>query len=91
MVPYFDNANPHHVIEILGEVKYPGSYPIVLGKTTINDIILDAGDLLPTADISKIYINNNTISKIPDRELERILLKDELNRSIEEKLTLKLG
>ena len=89
MVPYFDNANPHHVIEILGEVKYPGSYPIVLGKTTINDIILDAGDLLPTADISKIYINNNTISKIPDRELERILLKDELNRSIEEKAYVK--
>ena len=89
MVPYFDNANPHHVIEIIGEVKYPGSYPIILGETTINDIILDAGGLLPNADLSKIYINNNTISKIPDRELERILLKDELNRSIEEKAYVK--
>ena len=39
--------------------------------------------------MSKIFINNNTISKIPDRELERILLKDELNRSIEEKAYVK--
>ena len=89
MVPYFDNANPHHIVEIIGEVKYPGSYPIILGETTINDIILDAGGFLPNADLSKIFINNNTISKIPDRELERILLKDELNRSIEEKAYVK--
>ena len=35
------------------------------------------------------YINNKTIVKIPDRELERILLKDEINRSIEEKAYVK--
>ena len=89
MVPYFDNENPHNIVEILGEVKYPGSYPIITGATTINDIIIEAGGFLPNADSSKIYVNNSTIIKIPDRELERILLKDELNRSIEEKAYVK--
>ena len=89
MVPYFDNENPHNVVEIIGEVKYPGSYPIIAGETTINDIIYEAGGFLPNADSSKIFINNSTIAKIPDRELERILLKDELNRSIEEKAYVK--
>ena len=89
MVPYFDNENPHNIVEILGEVKYPGSYPIITGATTINDIIIEAGGFLPNADSSKIYVNNSTIIKIPDRELERILLKDGLNRSIEEKAYVK--
>ena len=89
MVPYFDNENPHNIVEILGEVKYPGSYPIITGATTINDIITEAGGFLPNADSSKIYVNNSTIIKIPDRELERILLKDGLNRSIEEKAYVK--
>ena len=89
MVPYFDNKNPHNIVEIIGEVNYPGSYPIKAGVTTINDIIHEAGGLLPNADSSKIYVNNSTIIKIPDRELERILLKDELNRSIEEKAYVK--
>ena len=89
MVPYSYNENPHTIVEIAGEINYPGTYPIEIGKTTISDIIKVAGGFLPSADSSKIYINNNTIVKIPDRELERILLKDEINRSIEEKAYVK--
>ena len=89
MVPYSYNENPHEIVEIVGEINYPGTYPIKIGTTTISDIIRLAGGFLPSADSSKIYINNKTIVKIPDRELERILLKDEINRSIEEKAYVK--
>ena len=89
MVPYSYNEDPHEIVEIVGEINYPGTYPIKIGKTTISDIIRLAGGFLPSADSSKIYINNKTIVKIPDRELERILLKDEINRSIEEKAYVK--
>ncbi|MEL1223984.1 MAG: SLBB domain-containing protein [Candidatus Neomarinimicrobiota bacterium] len=89
MVPYSYNEDPHEIVEIVGEIQYPGTYPIKIGTTTISDIIRLAGGFLPSADSSKIYINNKTIVKIPDRELERILLKDEINRSIEEKAYVK--
>ena len=89
MVPYSYNENPHEIVEIVGEINYPGTYPIKIGTTTISDIIRLAGGFLPSADSSKIYINNKTVVKIPDRELERILLKDEINRSIEEKAYVK--
>jgi protein involved in polysaccharide export with SLBB domain len=89
MVPYSYNKDPHNIVEIIGEINYPGTYPIVAGKTTINDIINAAGGFLSSADTSRIYINNSAIVKIPDRELERILLKDEMNRSIEEKAYVK--
>ena len=89
MVPYSYNEDPHEIVEIIGEINYPGTYPIKIGTTTISDIIRLAGGFLPSADSSKIYINNKTIVKIPDRELERILLKDEINRSIEEKAYVK--
>ena len=58
-------------VEIVGEINYPGTYPIKL-ETTISDIIRLAGDFTEKHS-SKIYINNKTIVKIPDRELERIL------------------
>jgi len=89
MVPYSYNKDPHNIVEIIGEINYPGTYPIVVGNTTINDIINAAGGFLSSADTSRIYINNSAIVKIPDRELERILLKDELNRSIEERAYVK--
>ena len=89
MIPYSYNEDPHEIVEIVGEINYPGTYPIKIGTTTISDIIRLAGGFLPSADSSKIYINNKTIVKIPDRELERILLKDEINRSIEEKAYVK--
>ena len=40
-------------------------------------------------DSTKFIINNRTISSSPDRELERILLKDQLNRSVEEQAYVK--
>ena len=89
MIPFSSNVDPHTIVEIKGEVNYPGSYPIENGKTTIGNIIKMAGGFLPSADSSKIFINNDKVAKLPDRELERILIKNEINRSDEEKAYVK--
>ena len=89
MVPHFSINEPHEMVTIDGQIKFPGKYPITSGITTVDDIIKEAGGFLNDSDSTKFYINNRTISSAPDRELERILLKEEINRSIEEKSYVK--
>ena len=89
MVPHLIIKEPHEMVSIDGRIKYPGRYPIESGITTVNDIIEKAGGFLSDSDSTKFYINNRTISSSPDRELERILLKEEINRSVEEKSYVK--
>ena len=89
MIPYLDNSRPHSMAKIEGQIKFPGRYPIEEGITTVYDVINEAGGFLQDADSSKIFINNNRISSSPDRELERILLKEEVSRSVEEKAYVK--
>ena len=89
MVPHLIIEEPHEMVSIDGRIKYPGRYPIEPGITTVNDIIKEAGGFLSDSDSTKFYINNRTISSSPDRELERILLKEEINRSVEEKSYVK--
>ena len=89
MVPQFSIEEPHEMVTIDGQIKHPGRYPIDPGITTVNDIVNEAGGFLSDSDSTKFYINNRTISSTPDRELERILLKEEINRSVEEKAYVK--
>ena len=89
MVPHLVIKEPHEMVSIDGRIKYPGRYPIQSGITTISDIVKEAGGFLSDSDSTKFYINNRTISSAPDRELERILLKEEINRSVEEKAYVK--
>lgn len=89
MIPHLIIKEPHEMVSIDGRIKYPGRYPIKPGITTVADIIKEAGGFLSDSDSTKFYINNKTISSSPDRELERILLKEEINRSIEEKSYVK--
>ena len=89
MVPHLIIEEPHEMVSINGRIKYPGKYPIEPGVTTVSDIIEEAGGFLSDSDSTKFYINNRTISSSPDRELERILLKEEINRSVEEKSYVK--
>lgn len=89
MVPHLVIKEPHEMVSIDGRIKYPGRYPIQSGITTVSDIIKEAGGFLSDSDSTKFYINNKTISSSPDRELERILLKEEMNRSVEEKSYVK--
>ena len=89
MVPHLIIEEPHEMVSISGRIKYPGRYPIEPGVTTVDDIIEEAGGFLSDSDSTKFYINNRTISSSPDRELERILLKEEISRSVEEKSYVK--
>ena len=87
MVQYNNNHNRQEQIQITGEVKYPGTYSIDYGSTTIRDILDRSGGYTDKADKSKLYINNQSIAMIPDYEQERILFIDENSRSYEEKHT----
>ena len=89
MIPYLSISEPHEMVKIDGRIKHPGEYPIEPGVTTVYDIIRNAGGFLSDSDSTKFIINNRTISSAPDRELERILLKDQLNRSVEEQAYVK--
>ena len=89
MVQYNNNHNRQEHVQITGEVKYPGTYSIDYGSTTIRDILDRSGGYTDKADRSKLYINNQSIAMIPDYEQERILFIDENSRSYEERAYIK--
>lgn len=43
-------------IDLNGEVRFPGNYPLISRQTHISDIIRDAGGLTPTADANNAII-----------------------------------
>jgi protein involved in polysaccharide export with SLBB domain len=89
MVQYSKQYKRQEVVYVTGEVVYPGVYSIVPGKTTVGDILGKTKGYTNRADSSKITINNRDIYEIPDRELERILLIPEENRSLSERAYIK--
>lgn len=42
-----------------GWVRYPGTYPIISGKTTVTELVRAAGGLKPDADLRLAYIDRN--------------------------------
>lgn len=77
------------LVTVDGEVNYPGTYSIEPNVTTIGDLIHNCGGLTSKADLSKIQVNNRSISLLPDIELERINFIPEEYRSNEEKAYMK--
>jgi len=89
MVRYEKDYKRQNIIFINGEIHFPGVYPIEPRITTIGDILQKVGGYTSRADSTKLIINNKFISKIPDREKNRILLIPDENRSSEEKAYIK--
>ena len=89
LVRYYQDYKRQDLVEIFGEVKYPGVYSIQVGKTTFQDIIQRAGGYATKADSLRIIINNKMISNIPDIELERVALIPYENQSDDEKSYIK--
>ena len=89
MVQYAKQYKRQEVVYITGEVVHPGVYSILPGQTTIGNILAKASGYTNRSDSSKITINNRDIYEIPDRELERILLIPEENRSSSERAYIK--
>ena len=89
MIRYEQDYKRQDIVFITGEIKYPGVYSIVLGETDVKEILSRSGGYTKSADQTKFFINNKSISEIPDREKERIFLIEENNRSAEEKAYIK--
>ena len=89
MIRYEQDYKRQDIVFITGEIKYPGVYSIVSGETDVKEILSRSGGYTKSADQTKFFINNKSISEIPDREKERIFLIEENNRSAEEKAYIK--
>ncbi|HET9235523.1 MAG TPA: SLBB domain-containing protein, partial [Candidatus Eisenbacteria bacterium] len=61
------------LVEIRGEVKYPGSYPIDEGKTRLSELIAWAGGLTPDAFLAEAkLIRGGLAEPTDDPEFERL-------------------
>ena len=89
MVRFYQDYKRQDLVEIFGEVKYPGVYSIKVGETTFGDIIRRAGGYATKADSLRIIINNKMIRDIPDIELVRISLIPHEDRTDDEKSYVK--
>ncbi len=59
-------------VEIIGEVKYPGKYPIQEGNTSLAEIIRTAGGFTTDASMSLSRVIRTRFHP-PDREMERLM------------------
>lgn len=61
-----------NTVVILGEVQYPGYYPILQGKETLLDLIERAGGLTPDAYLEGAVFIRQQEKDVVDREFERL-------------------
>lgn len=60
-------------VQIYGEIRRPGSYPIEPGITRITDLVRRAGGFLDRADLSTIRVfRGSRLARDPDPELARL-------------------
>ncbi len=81
-------------VALYGEIRRPGSYPIVEGVTRLSQLLEAGGGFLPTADLGAIrLIRPLTTHGERDAELDRLLRlsSDQLTPSEYEKLRTKLA
>ena len=61
-------------VTIEGKVKYPGIFKIIKDKTTLSEIIYEAGGFLEEASLSDATVYRNSADSTYDSEFERIKL-----------------
>ncbi len=79
---------------IVGEVKRPGTYPIVEGRTRLSDLVSAAASFQPGADLSSLRVHRrSTLAAEKDQELDRLLRlsRNDLTSSEYEMLRTKLA
>jgi protein involved in polysaccharide export with SLBB domain len=62
---YVERDRRAGIVEVEGEVAYPGSYRIVSGQTTARQALDQAGGLLPTALVRGAYIERAGVANAP--------------------------
>jgi protein involved in polysaccharide export with SLBB domain len=60
-------------VTVIGEVLYPGSYPIVEDSTRITDVIRVAGGLTENASLSEASMDRAGFESLPESEIEKQL------------------
>jgi protein involved in polysaccharide export with SLBB domain len=60
------------VVTVAGEVRFPGTYPIVEGVTRVREIIERAGGPTPDASLLEATLVRSATTELPDREFERL-------------------
>ena len=64
--------NEKDQVLVLGEVRFPGFYPIVPESTYLSQIILEAGGFTPMSSLAEAEMTRFSDEKVTDREFERL-------------------
>jgi polysaccharide export outer membrane protein len=73
-VYFIPQYHQQHEAEILGEVRRPGMYPIVEGRTRLSDLVAAAQGFQASADLSAIRVRRQSaLAAEKDQELDRLL------------------
>ena len=62
----------HQLVLVTGEVRYEGSYSIVQGRSTLKDIITQAGGFTPNASLEEAVLIRKPPESEKDIEFERL-------------------
>jgi protein involved in polysaccharide export with SLBB domain len=65
-VRYLPDFRLTGVVEVMGEVAHPGTYPVHAGGSHVSEVIAAAGGLLPTADSTLIHLRRRPPERSPD-------------------------
>jgi protein involved in polysaccharide export with SLBB domain len=60
------------LVEVLGEIAYPGRYAIIDGKTRVSDVVAMAGGLTPDAFLNEARLIRTEAIRQEDPEFERL-------------------
>lgn len=65
-----------HVVEVTGEVVYPGAYAINEGEETLKSIVARAGGFTPEASVHAATLTRSVSADTTDHEFERLKTMD---------------
>ena len=76
------NFHRKRTVEIRGEVKYPGEYPLLKSPTYLTEVIEMAGGFTPQAMLNGAYVQRRSMKDREDREFERLdlMLVNEMDK-----------
>jgi polysaccharide biosynthesis/export protein len=66
------NFHRKRTVEIRGEVKYPGEYPLLKSPTYLTELVEMAGGFTNQAMLNGAYVQRRAMEEVKDREFERL-------------------
>jgi protein involved in polysaccharide export with SLBB domain len=72
LVRHIPGWHPEHLVEVRGEVYFPGMYSIEEGKTTLSEVIQRAGGFKPNASLAESKLIRTEYEETLDPEFERL-------------------